>query len=185
MKTKLIFPLVVFVSCLLTTCKKDDETNGNCGAKAFSTIFNTQYEIFEDSVKYEMQYQYDEIKKITTVTFYSEIYDSICTDEHIKVAVEIDIDTSGWAIDPIVRADWYPLFGSEIDLTSNVINNKIHYYGSYQIGLKQTWGDGPGMFYLTWSFSFPSQNTKKNDIIWLNNRVLWLSIDCNYFWYRN
>lgn len=177
--------MVVLLSFLFTTCSKNDETNGKCGAKAYGTIFSSRYETFTDSVKYEMQYEYDEIYKITTVTFYSELYDSVCTDEHVKVAVEFNIDTSGWEIIPNVRADWYPLFGHEIELTNYVSEDETHYRGSYQIGLKQTWGDGPGIFYLTWSFEFPSQDTRINDIIWLNNRIHWISITSDYYYYRN
>jgi hypothetical protein len=184
MKANVIILITVLLSCLVASCNLKDETNGKCGASAIGLIQKYQYMMMEDSVRFDMQYHYDDVNKLTRVTFFSDLYDSICTDEHVNVIIELDIDTSGSKIVPKVRADWYPLFGSEITLTSHPSGKLIHYFGSYQIGLKQTWGDGPGMYYITWSFTFPSQTSKQNDLIWLNNRIMDLSISGDYYWFR-
>lgn len=186
MKITIVIMELALLLFLFTGCfKSKDEYEGKCAAENYETISAIQFYLLEDSVRYEMYYSYDDINHISKVYMYSKIYDSICTDEHVRVTVDIEIDTSGSAITPMVRADWYVLYGSEITLSQYTDKDAIYYSGSYSIGLKQIYEDGPGKYFLTWSFSFPSQNSRANDLIWLSNRVKKLNIQSHFYWYKD
>jgi hypothetical protein len=164
--------------------KSKDEYQGKCGGEQDEFISMTEYFLLVDSVSYEMMYSYDDINKISKVTMFSKIYDSICSEEHVKVTVNFEIDTSGSNILPMARADWYVLYGSEITLSHYADRGIIYYSGNYSIGLKQIYDGRAGKYFLTWSFTFPSQGSRQNDLIWLNNRVKKVWIDSHYYWYK-
>jgi hypothetical protein len=187
MKTTIVLTTLILLVFLFTGCfKSKDEYQGKCGDEYFESINASQFQLMADSAEYEMYYSWDDINHISKVYFYSRIFDSICTDEHARVIVDIEIDTSGADITPVVRADWYVLFGSEITLTRYIDINSdvIRYSGEYSIGLKQIYEERPGKYFLTWYFSFPSQNSRANDLIWLNNRVKKLYIQSDFYWYK-
>lgn len=186
MKTMLILAGSIVLACLLSGCMKSkDEYTGKCGDEEYELISFMQYYLFADSVYYEMSYSYDPINQLSKVTMYSKIYDSLCTEEHVKVSVNMEIDTSGSKIVPMVRADWYVLYGSEITLSHYTDRDAIYYSGYYSIGLKQIYEDRPGKYFLTWSFTFPSQGSRQNDLIWLNNRVKKFYIENHYYWHKD
>lgn len=185
MKTTILLTVLLLFACLFSGClKSKDEYKGKCGDEQYESISATQFYLLVDSVQYEMYYSWDNINQISKVVLYSKIYDSICTDEHVRITVDMEIDTSGSKITPMVRADWYVLYGSEITLSHYIVDGVIQYSGDYSIGLKQIYEDRPGKYFLTWSFTFPSQGSRQNDLIWLNNRVKKLFIQSHYYWYK-
>jgi hypothetical protein len=180
MKTLINLSILLLFSFFLSTCGLLNTKENKCGEEVDNDIELYKYSLFKDSSLYSMQYQYNSSSQQTTVSFFSPIYENVCTDEHASVSVKVLLDRNDTTIVPKARADWYPLWGSEIALTLDK-SNILVYDGSYEIGLKQVYKDQPGRFYVSWSLTFPSQRDRRSDLIWLNNRVTAIHIDSHYY----
>ena len=183
MRPKILPPVILVMVLVLSDCSIFNSSEpSKCGDLVNPVIQQTHYQIFKDSVLYSMNYHYNPDTKRTTVSFYSSVYEDICPYEHVKVSFQLLLDDKNLDLDivPTARADWYPLFGAEVPLEFKR-SSISEYYGILSFGLEQTYHENPGMFYVSWTLTFPSQDSRQSDLIWLNNRVFSVNFDMWYY----
>lgn len=174
------FPLLLLIiSITITSCGDVIELLSSCGHKDSKILeIHTKHNGPGDKVDRnylradQMQSRLDGNVRV----FFVDVdVTGACTHEHAKVNVHSSAKFSS-GVEPAMkaRADWGLLFGSEIP-----VERKISQFGKspwafwrssdYDIGLKQVYGDGPGLFNVRMEFSFLSVGDLERDKQWLED----------------
>lgn len=120
--------------------------------------------------------------------FYQTEVTGACTHEHAKATFTASMKVSSQLeVDVTARADWGLLYGSEMPLTqrtSELGGAPWRFWESSEmdIGLKQVYGDGPGLYVVRFDITFPTLGDEDRDKQWLEDSFHYSSIlETNYY----
>lgn len=113
-------------------------------------------------------------------TVQSEIL-GVCTHEHATVTfLASSKATSQLPLDVTARADWGLLYGTEIPLERRTTQFSVPWWfwesREVEIGLKQVYGDGPGLYVLRFDVTFPTLGSELRDKQWLEDAFGYSSV---------
>lgn len=108
---------------------------------------------------------------------WSELVDSVCTDEHAKMNCRVALlDETTTGINARSRASWLFLFEENFPMTKNGSDIK----GSGEVGLKQAFDKDAAWFVPTLEVYFPTKGSYGADTAFLKQNVISVEMMAKY-----